>query len=593
TVDQTTILTESGINLTFNGGGATKSSSLLGLVESPSQAVTKFDSRLETSTPNSYSNTVGGEWLFADVPVMYDPCTCGYSLDQNGQLGPNVGELSVGGMLTQNSTFETVDPAGNSDSPYANNTNNGYGSTASTKEIVTENDPIKVIEKGTKFFKSITALTGAVNDQLSATSIVPSSGSDGSYKIKTTEPIKLPLWMKALPYVGDVFVLFDALVTGGEQGDKASTSNIATPTSVTFSGEINTTGSTLPVAFYTPGSEYDDPVYNPSPIAAKTPIYDYVLGTFNLLERPVLEYVTYQPYSKTPSNYPTTNINGQQTYKFLLPPVRQYRLKSIPKYVVNPASELELIGLDYAIQYKLGENAGNKSVNPSHCISQGGAAEEKLGLYGPVAVGRPLTTRWDNMSYYEQLRNYGISMAMWPNTSPNDISDITYTTDFFPASCSFDQSIFLAVPSSTVTGLEPDFTDYAYTPEIMLKVRAVLRRKDAHADNDTEDVIFMATYEVDVESIPGGGTYYISPNQPVPGDHAAGGCAPPTNLDEKFYTYMREYVVTEFTSSSGGQAFFPMGNNGIPFDLTFDNQLITRSHEALNSITINNSTIRR
>lgn len=567
TVDPGQIATEAAVTAEFESPGV--ASTLFSLMESPTHAVEGFDKSLSSTTLNEYNNTVGGEWLFADIPVAYDPCTCGESQlpndPSNTQL--NIGEIMVKGSVTAASVWTNTDPTGVNEDVY----NNDYGTNVSA---------ISQIEKGNKFIKSINSLIGVVNEQNSKTNAIPNG--DGGYYIKTSKPIKIPSWMKVLPYAGDVFVVLDALLTGGEAGDKDPTANIVTPTQVTFSGNLSVSGNVLPTVFYTPGSPYDDPsITNADPL--KKPIYDHVLGIFNLVESPKLEYTTYQPVDPSPNSYQCINTLGQNQPGMYLPPVRQYHLANSLSYAVNPASELELIGLDIAIQYQLGANQAGIAVGTDHLITYQ-ATGAQLGLYGPVPSLSPrLASDYSQKTYEERLNSYGIDIAFWPSTTSgsgigvNDVGRIIYTTDFFPAQCSDKLSIFLAVPEST----DPRFSGYNFTPEITLKVRAILRRIDTNAGAETEDVIFMATYKLETESVPGGGTYSINSN--------------PTNVNmycsvSERSLMMRDYSVTNFSSSLGNQAFFPIGGNGLPFDLTIENtQINTGTFEALQSISVFNT----
>lgn len=210
----------------------------------------------------------------------------------------------------------------------------------------------------------------------------------------------------------------------------------------------------------------------------------------------------------------------------------------------------------------------------------------QLGLYGPVAIGPPLyQSVYDDLSYVERLRRYGVDIAFWPKENgakPNNMGNITYTTGFFPAQCEDNQSVFIAMPDAQT----PIFSGYQSTPTFTLKVRAILRRTDSEADASTEDVVFMATYEVETSSIAGGGSYEIT----AMNDPNNGVCSFNASYPQ---TYMTDYVVTNFTSSQGNQAYFPLGNNGLPFDLTlsgidygFTTPIGNPSTEALSSITL-------
>jgi len=53
-----------------------KQSAALNLITSPMTALDAWPRGITMETPNSYINQIGGYWLFADYPIVYDPCTC-------------------------------------------------------------------------------------------------------------------------------------------------------------------------------------------------------------------------------------------------------------------------------------------------------------------------------------------------------------------------------------------------------------------------------------------------------------------------------------------------------------------------------------
>lgn len=93
----------------------------------------------------------------------------------------------------------------------------------------------------------------------------------------------------------------------------------------------------------------------------------------------------------------------------------------------------------------------------------------------------------------------------------------------------------------------------------------------------------MATYKVDITSIPSEGQYTITRNN-FHNYNANGNMSCNTE-----YFMMRDYVVESLTSSSGAE-FFPLGYNGLPYDLVLKNQRIVIDQYAIRSITAENVT---
>ncbi len=569
TVDQTNLLNEAGVEIQFNrqDAAAPIGSGLFSLVPSPVQSLQATIKSGFSATPNSYSNSQGGEWLFADVPMAYDPCTCNYSQSPTGAIQANVSIIRTSGRLGQNSTFTTTDMNGQTE-PIDSSGYKSFASAASS------------IEKGTKFLKSTLGLFAEVNKQTGKTTVEPIAG-DSSYVIKTTQPIKLPTWIKVLPYVGDVFVVLDALVTGG-QNDNVSSAQTATPTKVSFSGDMGLTGPILPMDFYNPGSKHNDASFVPNPDQKLVPVYDHVLGIFNLLETPVLEWTSYSHSTGGNNLSCTGGVNGQLV-PFEFPEIRQYHLKHPIKYVINPASELELVSLDASIVYEIGNNPLDESIPVNGHVKTG---SKKLAFYGPVSLVKSPAT----IGYPRQLANSGIELDIWPKANPadpnssgiNDMRKLVYSTGFYPATCLQQQSILLAFPLGN-----GHFAPLSFQPVFRLKIRAVFKRTDQDADEDTEAVVWMASFDVDIEpnQTSGGQNYYLNGPQASINHNCID--------SEDGPQYLSDYFVSQLNSTTSSQSgFFPMGTNGLPLDLSFEGAVIEFSQEALRSISVVNSLVR-
>src|SRR5690606_2088622 len=120
---------------------------------------------------------------------------------------------------------------------------------------------------------------------------------------------------------------------------------------LTLDGTLKAPSSTKISQLYTPGSFFDTSNFKP--------IYNNILGISNILELPEFEYAEIQPKiqnitleslkfdldnecMRNKSNL--NNLDGAEKVTF-----RQYRSKSPLKYVLNPASELELVSIEQAI----------------------------------------------------------------------------------------------------------------------------------------------------------------------------------------------------------------------------------------------------
>lgn len=156
-----------------------------------------------------------------------------------------------------------------------------------------------------------------------------------------------------LPYVGTAIGVIDLLVDGG--GSKSSAA-VKGPTvfeaNLQMSGTLKKLSPLGPNAFYTPG-------YTTDPDLNFKPTYNNILGVFNVLELPDFEYYVIKPIvtnytkgeldidlrndcEKNKSDF--HNMDGAEDVIF-----KQYKPKSGLKYVVNPASELEVVSAEVAL----------------------------------------------------------------------------------------------------------------------------------------------------------------------------------------------------------------------------------------------------
>jgi len=157
-----------------------------------------------------------------------------------------------------------------------------------------------------------------------------------------------------LPYVGMAIGIIDYLVDGGEETKSSEKSGPVTyDINLRLNGTLTESQSVSRATFFTPGSTI--PSFSGSHL---TPIYNNILGVFNVLELPDLEYAEltvgnriFSGNSCMDSYDEFNNFEGAGDVK-----LRQYRPKSNIKYVVNPASEMEVHSIDAAIILEYGKD---------------------------------------------------------------------------------------------------------------------------------------------------------------------------------------------------------------------------------------------
>jgi len=304
-------------------------SNLLQLADSPLNPLEKFNPSLIFSTPQYTFD--GYHWLYADFPMMYDPCTC-ENYDQFGV--PQEGGIRIDIALL-NSTNISMKinsvPLESNKQPYGSNKVNGAGNGFL--------HGIKELGEGTSsVLKKTSDAVSAISDI--GTSINTIANQDTKFP-KVSEKLKADLellkkgvsvtkqMVGLIPVIGTAASTVLSLVdffTGG--GGSSSTPSGPAPMYIVNNfkaeGTLTSYSPNKPIQFAIPGS-------NQTGIeAGKIPIYNNTLGIFNLLKTPKVRIYTYT-IPLTPSG---VSLIGTEH--------RYYKLDEQVQYVVNPAAGFDL-----------------------------------------------------------------------------------------------------------------------------------------------------------------------------------------------------------------------------------------------------------
>lgn len=380
------------IRVEFEQGS--KHTALFSHAEPIIKAVKKFDNTLEFNTINEIAqqNFVDDYyWLVSEIQTAYDPCACHH---QVGNTLPSV--IVVTPIIIQSSKIEAtvegtleqvlVDASGNVSAETSGKTSfkelgnaalkgynswNAYKTKAHTffdKSNKTYKD--KLVKDWWKEYKSEhpapTTIDDATKRQAEFTKF---KSTDENFKKlmgisdidkydKTVSTLKGVASL--LPYVGAAIGVIDLLSKGGEV--KTSSTPPSPPmvfsNSLTLSGTITSEQKLPDFAFHNPGT-----ISSSSPTGNHLePIYNNVLGVFNILREPSFEHFYIESnaivkfYDKTfsgndpieLSNIPRVNITRPDLW-----PIKQYRIREDVKYAINPASNLaiEVIDAAYVLEY--------------------------------------------------------------------------------------------------------------------------------------------------------------------------------------------------------------------------------------------------
>jgi hypothetical protein len=442
----------------------TKQNAILSFTNPEISALDKFVPDLKPATANSY--TTGEDfWLYMDMQAAYDPCICRYTTQEKMQIDVDI--LSAGHIVLQGKatgTSQDIYNSTNSSNPVPGN-NLGFMSILNESSVVAN-----TLIKGLAATNSTDQAVQGIKDAASQQNVKAPKISQ-----MQNEADGFNLWgaiASATPYVGTVVGIIDFLSTGG----KTTTSVNAKPTPVIWKTETDydftgtmTTASKQPAkAFYMPGA-YSNPT-NPL-----TPIYNNVLGTFNLLETPQFQFVEYTPASDIPLASQTN--------------IREYKLTKDIKYVVNPASGLVVKSITAAVVY-----------NQPNLPSDVDTTNYPIKLRGPVEFGADKILRFSSgYSFEDRFENDGVQIESWPKNFKT-LKDITFRNPYVPLACLSDNSHFFI--------LHKDASD---DPNIFVKLIVILSRTDAFARQNpdkVQDAMLILKYKANATQINASGLTY-------------------------------------------------------------------------------------
>jgi hypothetical protein len=307
-----------------------------------------------------------GDWVMADFQTMYDPCVCHFKsavvvdmkLIQKSQV------ILSGRVDTDEEKYADVQGKGSSTQNV-----NTYDQVKGT--IVKVNESVKSITETAKGVGEFTSLLFKTKDDFEVPTLANLFSS-------TEQAAIVSSLTGAVPYIGAAIGLIDFFIAGGKKETSESTLPTIIHADIKVNGNIITEDISTPYTVTTPGSKINNlnSLYQP--------MYNEALGVFNLVETPVLEYVEYKDRT----------IEGPD---ILTPPiVIQYKQKNDIKYVVNPASGLEVESIEAAYVFKYNENVFEDSAE------RYAENQRKLSWFGNV----PFLDNWIEHNYSPPLNHY-------------------------------------------------------------------------------------------------------------------------------------------------------------------------------------------
>jgi hypothetical protein len=251
-------------------------------------ALDQFENTPSISAVADYNNN-NAKWFYADFQIGYDPCTCIYESSLVIQIRLiNKSIIQLSGALDGKLT----------------NIDNGSGSVSDKGFSFNPSNLANIAAKAQKSYDDFANFT---NDQLRALKVEgktdiqltieqlfkKKSLTDFQQEIKKSSFLQSGL--KSLPYIGAAVSLVDFFVGGGKEGpQEVKIMPMALNASIDLKGTLEATYLYGDITFYTPGSKNAE-TKNPTDY----PYYNEVLGTFNLLKTPKINYSVFYSYPIT------------------------------------------------------------------------------------------------------------------------------------------------------------------------------------------------------------------------------------------------------------------------------------------------------
>ncbi len=438
-------------------------SNLLTTNTSPMLPLDKFTRDLNMVMVNSFIN-ITPYWLYTDVPVAYDPCTClnkgTLLIRANLNQGATVNLQILGVPRTSPVTNTTANSAGflNGFSNFSNFVKGGFEvATAANANILKLDKSIQAnigLNIGQPLQAILTndlnGLRDAVDLGLGFVSMIPQVGSA----------------------VSSVVSLVDYFVSGGKSSKGSSPSGVMIMNDFKATGTITSAVQKTAITVAILGSNQS--LVN----QGLKPIYNNTLGVFNLLRTPEVSHNRFGAGRELISS--RRLACGEMTYKYkylsdVYTKLEPNVLNEAISYVVNPAiyPDLELSDIRVAIQVAgIGKSDGGNMI-----------AETKTTITLPN--GTTAITDLYRTEYYPIGQATGLVAHVRAITSEME-TDPDEDDEWGPFSNKCNSPIFR------------DF--YVFEPQMSIKIVARIKRKNT--TKPEEDIIFIATYPVKYHNIP-------------------------------------------------------------------------------------------
>ncbi len=297
---------------------------------------------------SAFTENLDRKWFYADFFLTYDPCTCHYNKNKIIIEIDNViiATLKLSGTLE--GTLVSIED--NKANPNDDEKSSGFSMKSINKfaqKYVKAFGAIDKLNKDAKLSIDKDDITSNENTNSAATQIEKETAKNNINLFSALWNVGQPLLkggLKSLPYVTAALTLYDVFSAGGAS-DKSPTKVKVMPmalrANINLSGTIEEKNPYTSITFDTPGSI-------PNGTQSEYPRYNEILGVFTLLETPEVNEVAEFAYLQGIRDITGTRLT--------------YSLRKPLKYVLNPASGLEIQDVRVALVCENIKNHGSNKI---------------------------------------------------------------------------------------------------------------------------------------------------------------------------------------------------------------------------------------
>lgn len=470
-------------------------------------APNEFQRDAKHFSPNYYENSGVNDnpfWLFADYSTLYDPCTCGLEADwyfSAGLISQFDITLDFDGMLEQ-----VVNANPNNNNPDETSVSDFAGAIQEYASF------------GAGIIGGVSSILDSGNDGFeegselgtTAAQFVQNAGGTTPFGNQTTPKIGdekrdqiADILSSSFAFLGPLNLYLNTASTlittvlklgedfkGLSSSDPKSSVDAASTTRATqYNLEATISGNMTINASYelsnlrVPGTRQPG---NTGAIDHRQPIYDEIVGAWNLFEQPKFESLEYRApmnlivdeeaisTEQDPTNpfEPATFVAYNNGVHEVFPSIKQLKLTNVPKIMINPASGLELVDVKYQIVFDTEDDELNHTF-------------DGMMRPGPFEYWKDVEqqfTMWRRHNFYETTYSdreaYTTAMGYQLSITKDGMQSSEITTPYLAQSCITKYPIL----------------SYSNLSNPRLRVKLVVKPIADDPNSKVDEVIFIHTF---------------------------------------------------------------------------------------------------